>query len=161
MGESTTKKRDELMCSFSFFNDISDNFGKNSTAENMDSQMWPSYYKLGKFAKNPTSPRTKAVKQYCSISLAFSHLRFKFYRWSDSLPGSCASLLFHFVISSVKLGSVGSFSFFAVRTEIARLVILTNLGLWSKWQSWCRSRFGKTINLTPLIGLRLSLLWSF
>ena len=41
----------------------------------------------------------------------------------------CASLLFHCVISSVKLDSVGSFSFFAVRTEIAQLVILTNLGV--------------------------------
>ena len=47
---------------------------------------------------------------------------FKFYRCLDLLPVSSASFLLHFVLSSVQMGSVGSFSFFAARLEIVKLV---------------------------------------
>ena len=99
MGESTTKNKDELL--------LWPTVNK-----------WPSEYKSGKFRKNSHI----SSNQYCSISPAFSHLHVKFYYSSDPLLGSRNYFLLHFVNSSVKQGSVGSFPFFAAMNKIVQLV---------------------------------------
>ena len=75
-------------------------------------------YKSGKFRNNSHI----SSNQYCSISPAFSHLHVKFYCSPDPLLGSRNYFSLHFVNSSVKQGSVGSFPFFAAMNKIVQLV---------------------------------------